>query len=120
MAHFAKLDSNNKVLSVLLVDDKHAATEAKGEAYLRKILNDPTAVWKSSPFNKGTSAGIGRIYDPVKKIFHTKQPYPSWILDEETGIWDAPIPRPYAAEGEDPIFKEWNEDTQQWDDVTPA
>jgi len=120
MAHFAKLDSNNVVLEVHLVNDSDAATEAQGQNYLRKLFKDPTAVWKFSKFNTGTSAGKGHIYDPVKKTFHTKQPYPSWTLDEVTGIWSPPVPRRYAAEGEDPILDEWNEATQTWDTKSPT
>jgi len=112
---FVKLDSNNVVTQRLVVDDKHAATEAKGEAFLRTILNDPTAVWKitgeNPPYPKG-DAGKGAIWDPVKEMFHTPQVYSSWTLNEDTGDWDPPTPRPVREDDGKEI--RWNKDTEKW------
>jgi len=116
--HFAKLDTNNIVLNVLVVDDSNAATEAKGQNFLRTLYNDPTAVWKLSDANTG---GVGKesIYDPVKKIFYEPQPYTSWTLQADrlkgniNSYWEPPIPRPDRED--DGKFQQWNEDTQNWD-----
>jgi len=110
--HFAKLDANNIVIEVQVVDDNNAATEAKGEEFLRTLYNDPTAVWKltgeNPPYPKG-NAGKGVIWDPVKKLFHTPQPFPSWTLNETIGDWEPPIPR---LEG----VGTWNEAEQKWNE----
>ena len=110
--NFAKLDANNIVTQILVVDESNAATEAKGQHYLRTILTDPTAVWK-------LYSGKGLIYDPTKKIFHQPQPYPSWTLNEALGNWDPPIPKPVRTtdgdKANDGRFQQWNEVTQSWD-----
>jgi len=57
-------------------------------------------------------AGIGFTYDAARDAFIPPQPYPSWNLDEDTCLWDAPVP--YPTDGK-PYT--WNEDTQQWDEI---
>ena len=55
-------------------------------------------------------AGEGMIYDKRKDAFHYKRPYPSWALNQETFLWEAPIPKP------DGTYI-WNEETTSWDEV---
>lgn len=55
-------------------------------------------------------AGVGYTYDGVRDAFIPPQPYPSWVLDEQTCLWDAPVPKP-----QDGQRYEWNEQTQSWD-----
>jgi hypothetical protein len=54
-------------------------------------------------------AGIGYIYDSVRDAFYTPQPYASWTLDEETCLWNPPIP--YPDDGNRYI---WDESTTSW------
>lgn len=61
-----------------------------------------------TPFRKNY-AGVGHIYDPVRDAFYAPQPYDSWVLNEDSCIWEAPIPKP---EGE----YYWKEDTTEWVD----
>ena len=110
--HFAKLNDSNIVTQVTVVDSSNAATEAKGEAFLRKIFNEPTAVWKLSDDSTG-NAGKTLTYDSVNKIFHEPQPYPSWTLNIATRTWEPPVPRPDRED--DGKFQQWNEETQNWD-----
>ena len=58
-------------------------------------------------------AGIGYVYDSERDAFYSQQPYPSWVLNEDTCLWQAPIPMP-----EDDNMYIWNEDTQQWDQIS--
>jgi hypothetical protein len=58
-------------------------------------------------------AGLGFTYDRVLDAFIPPKPYASWILDEETGLWEAPTPMPTDGK----IYK-WNESTTSWDVVT--
>ena len=60
-----------------------------------------------TPFRKNY-AGVGHIYDPVRDAFYTEKPYASWVLNEDTCYWEAPIEQP----GETFMF--WNEATQEW------
>jgi hypothetical protein len=54
-------------------------------------------------------AGIGYIYDSVRDAFYSQQTYPSWILNETSCIWEAPVPMP-----DDGNRYEWDEDTTGW------
>lgn len=116
MANFAELDNNNKVLQVLVVDDKHCGGpddtgDAIGQNFLRKIFHDFNKIWKRT--SKDTSfrarlAGKDYTYDPVKDIFVSSQPYPSWILNETTYEWDPPVLPPVD------VLGRWDEASKSW------
>ena len=57
-------------------------------------------------------AGIGYNYDPVKDIFYPPQPFPSWVLDDNTALWNAPVPYP-----NDGKLYTWDEATVSWVEV---
>lgn len=61
---------------------------------------------------RGNYAGIGYTYDPQNDVFYAPQPFPSWILNHSTWLWDAPIPHP-----NDGKSYRWNEDVQNWIEV---
>lgn len=111
MAHFAKLDNDNKVLEVLVLDN--AALDSKNEeksgiTFLTQWSGGYTN-WKQTSYNskiRGTYAGIGYTYDPDEDIFITPQPYPSWI--RSGSFWNAPTPMP--VEG----FWSWDELSLNW------
>ena len=124
MAHFSKLNKDNIVETVVVVNDEFAPTEQKGIEWLRNFYNEPHAVWLQTsyntianthllggtPFRKNYGAS-GFKYISRIDAFVPEQPYPSWILNEETGLWECPVARP---DRNDVI---WNEDTQTWDIV---
>lgn len=58
-------------------------------------------------------AGIGYTYDATRDAFIPPQPFPSWVLNEDTCLWDAPVARP-----DDGNIYQWNEETQSWDEIT--
>lgn len=109
MAHFAKIDENNKVVEILVVDNSQ---EHRGQEFL---ANDCGlgGTWIQTSYNgniRGKFAGIGDIYDLVNDRFISKQPYPSWLLDADF-VWQPPVARPI-----DGKFYQWNENTQSWDE----
>jgi hypothetical protein len=125
MAHFAKLDSNNKVLQVLEVDDKHCGGpsdtgDAIGQNFLRKAHLESSAIWKRTTPDltfRGHLAGKDGTYDPIKDIFVPFKEFPSWILNETTYEWDPPVPRPDPnANG---VPSKWDEAGQKWLEETP-
>jgi hypothetical protein len=60
------------------------------------------------------------VYDAVKDAFYAPQPFPSWVLDEQTCIWNAPVPMPAdAGQGDPPKFYTWDEATTNWVEVVP-
>jgi len=126
MAHFAKLDENNIVLQVVVVNDLY---EADGENWCKELFG--TDSWKQTSYNtrggvhyaansnspdEGTAlrknyAGVGYSYNPTLDAFIPPQPFPSWLLDETTCQWEPPVPPP------DSGIHTWNEDTQSWNPV---
>jgi hypothetical protein len=125
MANFAQLNSKNIVERVLTVNDNDAPTESEGIVFLQSLYGS-NEDWKQTSYNTyggehklgGTPlrknyAGIGFMYDAEKDAFIPPQPYPAWTLNEETCLWEAPVPYP-----DDGNMYEWNETNQQWDEVT--
>ncbi len=116
MAHFAKLDENNTVLDILVVrneDIDSSNEEASGIAYLTDILG---GIWKQTSYNNNIRknyATIGSTYNQDLDAFISPQPYPSWILNEITCKWEAPIPMP-TIEDDDRFTYVWKEETVSW------
>lgn len=115
MAHFAKLDNDNKVLEVNVVANAALDPdneEASGVAFLIQWSGGFTN-WKQTSYNNNFRkqyAGIGYTYDAVNDVFIALQPYPSWSLDENFD-WQAPTPRP-----EEGLWI-WDEDSLSWIEV---
>lgn len=118
MAHFAELDSNNKVISVIvvsndeMVDENGNEVEQMGIDYIHNILKKPNR-WVQTSYNNSFRvryAGAGYTYDENLDAFIEPKPYPSWVLNNSTADWEAPIPKP----DNDNLYQ-WNEQTQNWD-----
>lgn len=106
MAHFAEIDENNKVIRVLVIDNKF---EDKGELYLSKTLG-LGGRWIQTSYNskiRGKFAGEGDSYDELNDRFIEAQPFPSWILNSDF-IWEAPKPMP------NPFNHYWAENKLDW------
>jgi len=126
MAHFAEIDDNNIVTRVLVVNDADAAD---GQNFLANTL-DLGGTWIQTSYNTsggvhangGTPlrknyAGIGYSYDAVRDAFIPSKPFASWLLNDATCLWDAPVAMP-VEEGK--MFV-WNEDLVNWEElVIPA
>lgn len=113
MGHWAKIDDNNKVTQVIVADDykEHWLTINLGGTWKRTSYNTRGGqhLLDGEPFRKNY-AGIGYTYDEKRDAFIPPKPFDSWILNEETCLWDAPIPYP-----EDGGTYTWNEETTSWD-----
>ncbi len=120
MAHFAEIDGNNIILRVIVVDD---ANEAGGEAWCNNLLG---GTWvktsynthggshpRGNPFRKNFAA-VGDVYDEGRDAFYGPQPYPSWVLNEQTALWKPPTPQPARGQGQTQAHT-WNEQTLTWD-----
>jgi hypothetical protein len=127
MASFAKIGLNNKVIEVLsihndvLKDSNGIEQESIGVDFLTKLTGYP--VWKQTSYNtvggvhssggiplRKNHAGIGYTYDEDRDAFIPKKPFASWILNETTCQWEAPIVKP--DNGQKYI---WNETIKNWE-----
>jgi hypothetical protein len=125
MAHFAKLDENNVVVFVTVGrqedDGQEAALTARtGDVYKQTSYNTSGGVHRlgGTPLRKNY-AGIGYTYDAGRDAFIPPKPYPSWVLNEDTCLWDAPVAMPAdAGTGEPPKRYTWDEATTSWVEVT--
>lgn len=125
MAHYAYLDQNNVVYFVCVGKNegedgvdweqyygaKRTSYNTRGGVYYDPVTGLPSAD-QSKAFRKNF-AGIGFSYDPERDAFIPPAPYPSWVLDDTTCTWGAPVPYP-----QDGKQYEWNEQTISWDEVT--
>ena len=127
MASFAKLNSENIVTTVVSVvnevikDSNGIEQERIGINFLNKLYNTNDN-WKQTSYNthggihnnggtpfRKNHAGIGYTYDSQRDAFIPSKPYNSWVLNESTCNWEAPVA--YPTDGQ--IYS-WNEDTQSW------
>ena len=112
MAHFAKLGTGNIVETVEVVSNDIATTEQASVDFLNTLYNTRD-VWKQTSYNnkiRKNYAGMGYTYDQQRDAFIAPKPYNSWILNEETCQWEAPVALPDTENRYN-----WNEETQQWD-----
>jgi len=122
MAHFANINSDNIVTQVLVVSDNDAP---RGHDFLSKDLG-LGGTWIQTSYNTrggehsngGTPlrknyAGIGYTYDSGRDAFIPPKPYASWVLDEATCLWNAPVA--YPTDGK---MYSWDESTTSWIEVT--
>ena len=111
MIYFAKLGLNSKVVETIHIGDEYAPTEKAGIEYLQKKTNYPFWVqtFKDRSQRKN-HAGIGYTYDEDKDAFIPPKPYNSWILNETTCLWEAPVALPDTENRYN-----WNEETTTWD-----
>ena len=93
MAHFAKLDENNVVITVVVVNNSELLvdgieSEAKGVEFLVSLFGESN--WKQTSYNatiRKNAAGIGYTYDPDRDAFISPQPDGNYVLDEQTCQW---------------------------------
>jgi len=145
MAHFAKIGTDNIVEDIVrvndevILDENGVEQEQLGIDFLTNLTGHTN--WKQTSYNtiqgvywdrdeqgrttvpssdqskafRKNYASHGMIYDATRDAFYTKQPHSSWILDETTCVWEAPIPRPSDDSNE--TFYTWNEDAYQVDNT---
>ena len=127
MASFAKIGLNNKVIEVqsvvneVLHDSNGVEQEAIGIDFLTKLTG--WSIWKQTSYNthggvhnnggtplRKNHAGIGMTYDEDRDAFIAPKPFNSWILNEDTCLWNSPVDMP-----DDGETYTWNETTISWD-----
>ena len=117
MASFAKIGLNNKVINVVNVNNNELldADGVEQEVLGVQFLEGTTgwALWKQTSYNatiRKNFAGIGHTYDEGRDAFIPPKPFNSWVLDETTCVYNAPVAKP-----DDGNEYNWNEENQQWE-----
>jgi hypothetical protein len=108
MAHAAEVDSNNTVVRVLVVPDEQ---EHRIQDFLANELG-LGGTWVQTSYNnriRFNYAGIGYSYDAGRDAFIAPKPFESWLLNEDTCQWEAPVPYPT-----DGVMYQWDEETTDW------
>jgi hypothetical protein len=111
MAHWAEIDENNIVIRVTVGDNNEP-----DEGY-QWLIDNLGGTWIKTSYNgniRKNYAAIGMTYDAERDAFITPKPFNSWILNEETCNWEAPVPYP----NDDNIYT-WDEETLSWEEVAP-
>ena len=126
MAHFARI--KNGIVDFVTVgrdDDENREDELAhdGWIYRRTSYNTRGGVHytdgqpsadQSKAFRKNY-AGLGYMYDAIRDAFIPPRPYASWVLDEQSCLWNAPVAMPAdAGTGEPPKRYQWDETTTSW------
>jgi hypothetical protein len=112
MAHYAFLDENNIVTEVIVGIDETELIEGKEPEVWYGEFRGQRCVRTSYNGNiRKNYAGIGFSYNDARNAFIPPKPYPSWVLNEDTCQWQAPIPYP----GDNEYLYTWNEENQTWD-----
>jgi hypothetical protein len=122
MAYFAKLGTGNiveKVISInnsVIKDANGVEQEQLGNDFINKLYNTRD-VWKQTSYNNNIRknyAGIGYHYDQARDAFIPPKPFNSWILNEDTCLWEAPVAKP-TAQLEENQYYSWNESIINWE-----
>jgi hypothetical protein len=114
MSHFAKV-----------VDDKVTQVIVAEQEFFETFVDSNPGTWLQTSYNthgnqhpegrplRGNYAGIGYNYDATNDVFYALQPFPSWILNNTTWLWEAPVAMPTNGK----VYK-WNESITNWEEVT--
>jgi hypothetical protein len=115
MAHFAILKAGNIVEKIVVVSNDIATNEQAGIEFLKNLYKDQHLPVIQTSFNNSIRknfAGIGYQYDQTRDAFIAPKPFNSWILNETTCLWEAPVAMPI-----DDNKYTWNESTLTWNIV---
>jgi len=115
MAHFAEINDEGLVLRVITSEQRFIDSGMVGDPnnWIQTSYNTNAGKHKDENLGKKqlrkNFAGIGGHYDKIRDAFYSKQPYNSWILNDLTCIWEAPILKP-----DDGKVYKWNEELGNW------
>jgi hypothetical protein len=119
MAHFAKVE-NDVVSQVIVIDNESCQnlpfpeSETIGQDFIKSIGLE--GKWLQCSYNENfrkNFPGTGYVYDKNLDAFIPPKEYDSWVLNQETGRWEAPVPMPITGTNKDSRLY-WDEDTKSW------
>ena len=125
MAHWAEIDEENIVVRVLVGDNNDPA----GDEGYSWLVNNLGGTWVKTSYNtyggvhreggvplRKNYAGVGFTYDAERDAFIPPKPFESWVLDEDTCLWEAPIPKPADPDNPDAKYQ-WDETLVNWVEI---
>lgn len=112
MAHYAFLDENNIVTQVIVGRNEWEVVDgiSDWEQYYGNLHGQKCVRTSYNGNIRKNYAGIGYSYDEARDAFIPPRPFPSWVLNEETCLWEPPVPYP----GDEENVYGWDEETQTW------
>jgi len=129
VSHFARINAQGIVTQVIVAEQDFIDTLPDADSWVQTSYNtrggkhyNPETGELSADQTKALRknyAGIGFKYDADRDAFIPPKPYNSWLLDEDTCLWNAPVAMPEdAGTGEPPKMYRWDEETINWVEVT--
>jgi hypothetical protein len=111
MSHYAKV-LDGKVVQVIVAEAEFFNTfvDTSPGTWIQTSYNTQGNQHPNNTPLRGNYAGVGFSYDHVNDVFYAPKPYPSWILNKSTWLWESPTPVPT-----DGKYYEWNETAKTWD-----
>ena len=131
MSHFAEINNENIVQRVIVAEQDFIDSGAVGDSsnWVQTSYNTNGGVHYAPDSNftdpdggvalRKNYAGVGDTYDESRDAFIKQKPYPSWVLDEDTCWWEAPVTHPWLQNSDDVKNYKCNEDGQSWDLIEP-
>ena len=113
MSHFAKVNAMGVVESVIVAEQDFIDTLPDKTSWVQTSYNTRGGQHPENRPLRKNYAGIGYTYDPARDAFIPPKPYPSWTLDEQTCLWNPPVPHP-----NDGNVYSWNEESGSWTQLT--
>ena len=111
MSHFAHIDENNIVDQVIVAEQNYIDSLPDAANWIQTSYNTRAGQHPENRPLRKNFAAIGYIYDPILDAFIPPKPFVSWVLNEQTCLWECPIPYP---ENSDNTPYVWNETLQEW------
>jgi hypothetical protein len=109
MSHFARVNAQGIVEQLIVAEQDFINTLLDASSWVQTSYNTHGGQHPEGRPLRKNYAGIGFTYDPIRDAFIPPKPYASWVLNENTCLWDAPTP--YPTNGK---TYNWDENTQQW------
>jgi hypothetical protein len=113
MSHFAKV-LDGKVTQVIVAEPEFFETfvDSSPGSWIQTSYNTHGNKHPNNKPLRGNYAGVGFTYDATNDVFYAPQPYPSWVLNQDSWLWEAPTPMPT----DDKVYR-WDEATTKWVEV---
>ena len=118
MSHFAKVE-NGVVVQVIVAEQDVIDSGIFGHGWVQTSYNTHGGQHPEGRPLRKNYAGIGYTYDSQRDAFIPPQPFPSWVMSEETCLWSSPVPYPTdVGTAENPKRYNWDEATTSWVEAT--